>query len=76
MKNSRQLVKGAGLLLTTDRAVDIDHLRYTGTARRRAGRFAAAQRLLMTRANDALGVRAGRLICLDLILPAEIEVAL
>jgi len=76
MKNSRQLLEDAGFLLTIDRAVDIDHLRYTGAVRRRAGRFAAAQTLLMTRANDDLGVRAGRLICLDLIRPSEVEFAL
>lgn len=76
MKSSRQLLDDAGFLLTIDHAADVDHLRYTGAVRRRAGRFAAAQRLLMTRANNDLGVRAGRLICLDLIRPSEVEIAL
>lgn len=72
--NGSKLLRDAGLLCYADR-VDVDHLRYNGKTRRRANRFAAAQAMLLRAPNDR-GVLAGRLVCLDLVRPSDLQAAL
>lgn len=68
------LLRDAGLLCHAD-GVDVDHLRYSGTTRRRANRFAALQ-IRSLGAASGPGIYAARLVCLDLIRPSEVESAL
>jgi len=74
MKSPYKLLADAGIRCYPDSA-DVDHLRYTGQTRRRAKRFCKAQSALLHAAGGP-GVFAGRLVCLDLIRPAELGAAL
>jgi hypothetical protein len=74
MNASSKLLRDAGFHCYPDH-VDVDHLRYSGHTRQRANRFAAAQSLFL-RSAIVPGVLAGRLVCLDLVRPSELLVAL
>lgn len=74
MTSPYKLLHEAGIRCYPDSA-DVDHLRYTSEVRRRANRFCTVQAALLNAAN-APGILAGRLVCFDLVRPADLRLAL
>lgn len=74
MNSPYKLLHAAGIRCYPDSA-DVDHLRYTRQARRRANRFCTTQAALL-HAASAQGILAGRLVCLDLVRPTDLKAAL
>lgn len=73
--NQKDKLKLAGIDLFTDR-VGIDHIRYGRGVRGRVKRFARVQGMLMRADHRAPGVRAGRLVGLELVRPVDLQEAL
>ena len=74
MTSPYDFLRDTGILCYPDSA-DVDHLRYTSQARRRANRFCAVQSALLSAAS-APGILAGRLTAFDLVRPSDLKSAL
>jgi hypothetical protein len=73
--NPKEKLSLPGIDLFTDNA-DIDHLRYGFGFRARVRRFRVVQDLFVKAGHFEPGVRAGRLLCLDMVKPTDLEAAL
>lgn len=74
MKATEQL-QLAGIHVFTDR-VDIDHLRYGKGFRGRVRRFSRLQTAAIAAGHQGAWVRAARLVCLDMVRPNDLHLAI
>ena len=74
MKNTNAVkyLAEAGILVTPD-SIGVDHLRFERQFRARAARFALAQSLMARQPNKREGIRVGRLVCFDMVRPADLQ---